>query len=132
MNMESLVTLIIVLVLLVWGGGALRRLSKRIAEESELHQQRGMIKTSGTILWGCAALLTIFTVTRYIDTDFGVLSGPQADLPASSMPPSEPVKPDVSVIDGRPDMTEVRDEHREQLEEFEDDTPPTDEPESDE
>lgn len=131
MNMESLIAVIIVLVLFVWGGSALRRLSKRITEESELFHYKTSIHMGGTFLWIIAFLALCFTATRFIDTDFGVLSGPQADLPASSMPSSEPVKPTVDVIDGRPNMDEVRDEHREQLEEFENDTPPAEEPEND-
>jgi hypothetical protein len=75
-------------------------------------------------------LAVVGAVDSYVYKLPNPFSGPKVgnEMPQSSPPPPTPVKPDVKADDLRPDMEDVKKEHRDQLKEFEQGPPPAEQP----
>lgn len=84
------------------------------------------------LIWAARGCLVVVIVSLVGIVDGYVyklpnpFGGPKVgnELPQSSPPPPAPSKPDIKADDLRPDMDEVKKEHRDQLKEFEHGPPP--------
>lgn len=79
------------------------------------------------LVWASRACLVVVLIAaagivdNYVWKIPNPFGGPTAgnEMPERSPPPPKPRKPDVQADDLRPDMKDVRDEHRERLKDFE-------------
>jgi hypothetical protein len=88
--------------------------------ESDDPERLGLIWASRICLL-VVLIAAVGIVDSYVWKIPNPFAGPTAgeELPREPEPPPPAVKPDVQADDLRPDMDQVRDEHREQLDEFE-------------
>ena len=123
MGVISVAAFAIALVFLIF----LRSRLGRVARDFDRDEPVGVATTVATLgLTVILILAAIGIVDSYVYKLPNPFSGPKVgnELPQSSPPPPTPSKPDIKADDLRPDLDELKKEHRDQIKEFEHGPPP--------
>ncbi len=99
---------------------ARRQVKKFANEEDDEGLKIGMTWVS-RFLWFCTAVCLLWIMDSYIVKIPNPLAPPSAgnELPKESPEPPEPQPPEIKSVPVGPDMKAVKDEHQQQLKEFE-------------
>jgi len=119
MNLETTLFLLVILSLAIWGS---QHLMKKAGEEKTDDEDRKILKTIAWVIRGIIIFLAVIMLDRFgVITVPNPFDGPKIEntIPATGYQPERAVAPQIEAIDGRPDMDAVRDEHQQQLDDFE-------------
>ncbi|GEM_PF-5990357 len=118
MGIISVIAFAIGLMLLIMFSSGLRYTSKDFDKDDP---ERAFYTWASRACLLVLFLATVGIVDSYIYKLPNPFAGPKVgnELPQSSPPPPTPSEPDIRADDLRPDMDEVKKEHRDQLKEFE-------------
>jgi len=136
MNLETLIFFLILLGLILWFSFWIMKKVHQATEDDDVYEVRGLLRFVAWALRVVVLLIALVIADRFNFIDIpNPFDGAKIEneIPRSpTEPPESGAPPEIEVKDGRPNMDDIRAEHQDQLDEFEEDSPPkSSDPESD-